>query len=82
MNPIISNVPRDIFRYTEPGLPTARVTWIEPIASDDSGDVTLSSNFKSGDAFPIGETKVTYEAVDLSGNRVLVEFTITVKGRN
>ena len=81
MNPVITNVPTDIMRNTNPGLPIARVTWNAPNASDDSGDVTLSSNFKSGDAFPIGETKVTYEAVDPSGNRVTVDFTVIVKGR-
>ena len=81
MNPNISNIPSDIVRNTDPGLPTARVTWNAPKASDDSGDVTLSSNFKSGDAFPIGESKVTYEAVDPSGNRVMVGFTVTVEGR-
>ena len=81
MNPNISNVPSDIVRKTDPGLPTASVTWDAPKASDDSGDVTLSSNFESGDAFPIGETKVTYEAVDPSGNRITVGFTITVKGK-
>ena len=80
MKPTITNVPSDFMRNTDPGLPTARVIWNAPIASDDSGDVTLSSNFKSGDAFQIGETEVTYTAVDPSGNRVTVEFTVTVTG--
>ena len=81
MNPVISHVPSGIIQSTDPGLPTASVTWNAPIASDNSEDVTLTSNFKSGDSFPIGETEVTYEAVDPSGNHVTVEFVITVKGR-
>ena len=81
VSPVISNVPSDIIWNTDPGLPTARVTWNAPIASDDSEEVTLSSNFQSGDSFPIGKTRVTYEAVDPSGNQVTAEFTITVKGR-
>ena len=40
--------------------------------------VTISSNFNSGDTFPIGITKVAYTVSDTSGNTESAMFTITV----
>ena len=66
---------------TEFGQPSAVVTWDEPdTVTDNSGSVTLTSNYQSGDTFPIGSTDVEYIATDQSGNSAAVEFVVTVKG--
>ncbi|XP_072027431.1 hyalin-like [Amphiura filiformis] len=81
--PIIYNVPRyDIITRTDSGKPTAVVYWEPlPYARDNSGAVKLASNMSPGDAFPIGDTKVTYIAIDSSGNRQSTSFTVTVKDK-
>ena len=75
-------VPESIVVNTDPGLPIAVVSWQHPSASDNSGEpVTITSNFNSGDTFPIGTTTVTYTATDTSGNAESATFTITVTGK-
>ena len=76
------NVPESIVVNTDPGMPTAVASWQQPSATDNSGEpVTISSNFNSGDTFPIGITTVTYTATDTSGNEESATFTITVSGK-
>ena len=66
---------------TDPGQPSAVVTWDEPEkVTDNSGSVTLTSNYQSGDAFPIGRTDVIYIATDESDNIATVRFKLIVKG--
>ncbi len=74
-------MPSNIVQDTDAGSATAVVTWNEPTASDNSGSVTLTSSHSSGDAFPIGETTVTYTAVDEAGNQVEDTFTVTIEGK-
>ena len=63
-------------------MPTAVVSWRQPSATDNSGEqVTISSNFNSGDTFPIGVTTVTFTATDTSANEESATFTITVTGK-
>ena len=73
-------MPSDISVYTDPGLPSAVVNWTEPTASDNSGSVTLTYDWPSGSAFPIGSTNVTYTATDAAGNQITSTFTVTVTG--
>ena len=65
---------------TDPSLPSAVVKWDEVVSTDNSGSITLTSNFQSGDAFPIGSTDVVYTATDQSGNSAAISFTVTVEG--
>ena len=65
---------------TDPGLASAVVSWDTVSATDNSGSVTLTSNFQSGNAFPIGNTDVVYVATDQSGNIATISFTVTVEG--
>ena len=65
---------------TDPGLPSAIVTWDPVSVTDNSGSTTLTSNFQSGNAFPIGITNVVYTATDPSGNIITTSFTVTVEG--
>ena len=79
--PIITQHLNNLTVNTEFGQPYAVVTWDEPdTVTDNSGSVTLTSNYQSGDTFPIGSTHVEYIATDESGNSAAVEFVVTVKG--
>ena len=79
-NPSIADIPADILQSTDADSSTAEVTWSEPTASDNSGAVTLTSSHNPGSNFTIGDTVVTYTAVDDSSNSVTATFTITVEG--
>ena len=50
------------------------------MVSDNSGSVTLTSNYQSGDAFPIGNTDVVFTATDLNGNTATAILKLTVQG--
>ena len=78
--PLISTVLSNISVNTDPGLPAAVVRWNGVTSTDNSGLVTLTSNFQSGDTFPIGNTTVVYTAIDQSGNVATSSFTVTVEG--
>ena len=71
----------DISRDTDNNLPTASVSWAEPMATDNSGTVTVQSVFSSPHSFPIGSTTVTYTATDPSNNMVTREFKVIVTGQ-
>ena len=65
---------------TDPGLPSAVLKWDPVTAVDNSGSITLTSNFQSGDTFPIGNTTIVYSAIDQSDNVAITGFTVTVEG--
>ena len=56
------------------------VIWEDPPASDNSGNVTVTCNPQSGIILTIGETPVTCEAVDGSGNKAVCSFPVYVRG--
>ena len=79
--PHITHNFKNLTDITDPGQPSAVVTWDEPeTVTDNSGSVTLTSNYQSEDAFPIGRTDVIYTATDESDNIATVRFTVIVKG--
>lgn len=80
-SPTIKNVPHNIDHSTDPGSISAVVSWTEPTANDNSGFVTSSSSHKPGDSFSIGDTTVTYSAIDPYFNEISQSFTVTVKGK-
>ena len=82
-DPTISGCPSGQTIDTDSGLPNATATWTAPTAADNSGSVTvtLTSDYSSGDSFPIGSTVVTYTATDGSGNSVSTcSFAVIVNG--
>ncbi len=72
--------PADITVDAAAGACTAIVTWEIPTLSNDCGLSTVTANYESGDALPIGTTTVTYTAEDFGGNVFTCSFDITVNG--
>lgn len=61
---------------------TTRVAaWSEPTVRDNVPGATITqiAGPRSGSAFPVGVTTVTYEARDVAGNVTRASFTVTVK---
>ena len=56
------------------------VSWTEPTVTDNSGSYTLTTTHSPASSFDIGNTIVTYIAVDESGNKATYSFVITVTG--
>ena len=79
-NPVISNMPSNTVQPTDTDMPTAIVNWDEPSGADNSGFQILTSSHSPGASFLIGDTDVTYSAIDSSGNTVSSMFTVTVQG--
>ena len=81
--PIITHNLVDLTLTTNIGSPHGEATWNNTVlAMDNSGFVTLTSNYQPGDVFPIGKTEVVYSATDPSGNSAIVTFVVTVTGRH
>ena len=81
-NPVIMSCPSDIFTNIEIEFGSAEipVSWSEPSAVDESGNVTLLVKTNSpGDRFGIGTSTVTYLFADPSNNMASCEFKITVQ---
>jgi peptidoglycan/xylan/chitin deacetylase (PgdA/CDA1 family) len=78
--PVFANCPANITVQTATATATTAVaTWTAPTATDNCGTPSVSSNFASGAAFPIGTTTVTYTATDAKGNTAIpCSFTVTV----
>ncbi|MEM9495964.1 MAG: HYR domain-containing protein [Pseudomonadota bacterium] len=72
--------PADISLNTDPGLPSAVVTFPAPTVSDNQPGVSFAQTggLPSGSAFPIGTTTNTFSATDAAGNTATASFTITV----
>lgn len=75
--PVIASMPGNISVNNDSGSCGAVVTWTAPSITDNCS-VTATSNYNSGDQFPVGTTTVTYAAVDPSGNTASASFDITV----
>ncbi len=78
--PVFSNCPNNI-TLTTLGT-TATATWIAPTATDNCSTPTVSLNYPSGTAFPIGTTTVIYTARDAKNNAAECRFNITVTAIN
>ena len=73
ISPSIAGMPSSQTLNVVSGTCGAVATWTEPTASDnaynniiddDCTGLTLTSDYASGDTFPLGETTVTYTATD------------------
>ncbi|XP_071951453.1 sushi, von Willebrand factor type A, EGF and pentraxin domain-containing protein 1-like isoform X2 [Antedon mediterranea] len=79
--PELTNCPDKIDQGNDPGLSSAVVMWVPPLATDNSGlQPVITTSHNPGDAFEIGETTVRYTATD--GNNLESQpctFIVTVK---
>ena len=73
-DPIVSFCPSDIVVCEDQN----QVSWPTPVFSDNCSLATVSSSHNPGDTFSLGNTEVTYTALDLYGNSVTCSFNILV----
>ncbi|XP_070531942.1 uncharacterized protein [Ptychodera flava] len=78
-NPVLHVCPSDITLNAATGRATATANWNAPFASDNSGKVKVTSSYRSGAPFTIGETEVVYTATDPAGNTGNCSFTVVVR---
>ena len=78
INPVISGMPTDFTVFTTSSC-DAPANWVSPTATDNCTLASLTSNWTSGQSFPVGISKVIYTASDLSGNNTVASFHITVR---
>lgn len=78
ISPVVSGCPADIQITPDSSDCSPIVTWVEPTESDNC-TATMTSNYASGDNFPVGTTTVTYTAVDQSGNTAACSFMVTIQ---
>ena len=74
--PSFSNCPANISVTTT--LTSAAANWTVPTALDNCSTPSVSSNFSSGQTFPLGTTTVIYTARDAANNLSECQFSITV----
>ena len=77
-SPIITACPANITLANNFGMCGAIASWVPPSASDNCGLASFTSNFNSGNFFPVGVTTVEYIAIDSAGNADTCSFLITV----
>ena len=70
----------DITVANDPGMCGAMVEFDLPEVTDNCGvaSLVMIEGMESGSVFPVGETTLTFEATDLSGNVSTCSFSITV----
>ena len=79
--PEVSNCPGDIVEFVTPPNNFAIVEWVEPTATDNSGQpLTITRSHESRTQFDLGNTLVTYTFTDPSGNSAFCEFEVIVLG--
>ena len=76
--PSIVGTPENLVLTNDPGDCGAIAMWSEPTATDNCGIESLSSSSPVGDFFALGDTEVTYTAIDLHGNQITSSFMVTV----
>ena len=77
--PVISNCPDTIEITIQIGMSSMVVSWIEPIATDNSGITpTVTQSHQPGDSFPVGTTQVSYSFTDLTENEATCSFKIAI----
>jgi hypothetical protein len=76
------SAPESITQGNDPGLASAVVAVGSPVATDNCGDVKVSSTRSDGAAidspYPVGLTTITWTATDTAGNTASATQTVTV----
>ena len=78
--PTIFNCPQSTTYEVGIGVPSRSVSWIEPIATDNSGgQPTVVRSHQPGSTFNVGTTQVTYTFTDQSQNSATCTFAVIGK---
>lgn len=80
-DPKLSGCLSEVIANVSVGDSTADVVWDEPVASDNSGSVTLTATRRPGATYTIGNHENVYFAVDAAGNFARCTITIIVQGK-
>ncbi|KAJ8038336.1 Hyalin [Holothuria leucospilota] len=77
--PVISSCPSDQTQLIQLGAASPVISWVEPTATDLSGNSTIMhQSHQIGTTFPKGTTNVTYVLSDPSGNIATCSFNVGV----
>ncbi|XP_071839995.1 uncharacterized protein [Apostichopus japonicus] len=77
--PEIIRCPGDVFRTAPAGAVTLSVTWDEPQATDDNGEVVTIASSTSGDLFVVGTTtSIIYTFMDNAGQTSVCLFNVRI----
>ncbi|TRX33260.1 HYR domain-containing protein [Flavobacterium sp. ZT3R18] len=79
--PTITNSPASMAVSCASGACGSRVTYLQPIVSDNCTGSSLSIDnpaYVSGNIFPVGTSTINYTATDAVGNTATCSFTVTV----
>lgn len=80
--PQILSCPGDVFRTAPAGAVTLSVTWDEPQATDDNGEVVTIASSTSGDLFVVGTTtSIIYTFMDNAGQTSVCLFNVRIFGK-
>lgn len=79
--PTITGCSDDMSVPTDPGRAMAQVSWIDPVAIDNSGQVDLVTKALPGTYYGIGSFTIVYTATDLAGNEATCSFSIMIEDR-
>ena len=73
----------DTILYVEEGIKKVKFNYKKTIATDNCllDTILQTAGIKSGNEFPIGETKNAFKALDISGNFSTCSFSVTVKNK-
>ncbi|XP_033125615.1 hyalin-like, partial [Anneissia japonica] len=78
-DPVVNACPKNFTLPTDEGAPDRVVYWINPTATDNSGNVSISYiSHTNGSTFILGESTVTYNFSDPSENTATCEFIVTI----
>ena len=76
--PRVQQCPRSFTEMLAPGQSVKKITWTEPVFSDNVKIQHVMASFLPGHFFSAGSHNILYQASDADGNRAKCGFTITV----
>ncbi|XP_071951569.1 hyalin-like [Antedon mediterranea] len=79
--PYFEKCPESFTVGTDPGLATANVSWVEPVAIDNNGINRTVQNYYPNQMYNISTYTVMYIAYDNSNNNATCEFVISVEDK-
>ena len=77
-DPVFVDCPETVSADVETGQWGAHVEWVEPQVIDNCEVALMTSSHQSGNFFVVGETTVTYTAIDVHGNSSTCSFNVVI----